>query len=344
VDNEVAELGCCFSNFMQRLRAKPSLSPRLAWYLLNHALVRQQFDFLSNSTTGLANLNAEMIGSALLPIPALSEQSAIVTFLDRETAKIDALVDEQKRLIELLKEKRQVVISQAVTKGLDAAAPMKDSGIEWLGEIPEHWKIVSLRSLFRFVKRQNGDELDILSVYRDYGVIPKASRDDNINKTPDDLTSYQTVYAGDLVVNKMKAWQGSLGISLHEGITSPDYAVFQPIHDGEPEYLNWLLRCRLLPEKYRSISNGIRPDQWRIEPDRFKELKMPFPPLRAQKEIANYLQTSARETNELRGQAEKAIALLQERRSALISAAVTGKIDVRGLVEANAPVFDVVAA
>ncbi|MBR1154386.1 restriction endonuclease subunit S [Bradyrhizobium sp. JYMT SZCCT0428] len=290
------------------------------------------------------NLNTDTIGSIRVPIPPPQEMQHIVDFLDRETTKIDALVKEQQRLIELLEEKRQAAVSRAVTKGLGANVPMKRSGIEWLGDVPDHWDIIPLRALFRFVKRQNGDALEVLSVYRDYGVITKASRNDNINKTPDDLTSYQTVYPGDLVVNKMKAWQGSLGISTHEGITSPDYAVFQPTHNGDPEYLNWLLRCRLLPDKYRSISNGIRPDQWRLEPDRFKELKIPFPPLIEQREIATNLRSFVKNTDDLCGQAEKAVDLLLQRRRALISAAVTGKIDVRGQTEAAASIPDVVAA
>src|SRR5262249_32089378 len=140
----------------------------------------------------------------------------------------------------------------------------------------------------------------------------------------------------------MKAWQGSLGISTHEGITSPDYAVFQPIHDDEPHYLNWLLRCRLLPEKYRSISNGIRPDQWRLEPDRFKELKVPVPPVSEQRQIASHLGSLIGGLGELCEQAEKAVLLLQERRAALICAAVTGNIDVRELAGSDAQAPEVV--
>ena len=229
VTPEITAMGCCYSNFMQRVRMRTSYLPKLAWYLLNSELARAQFGFLSNSTTGLANLNGAMIGEIIVPVPPVQEQEGIVTFLDRETGKIDALVEEQRRLIELLKEKRQAVISHAVTKGLDPTAPMKDSGVEWLGEVPAHWDIVPLRWLFHFVKRQEQATLEVLSVYREFGVIRKSSRDDNNNKTPEDLSKYQTVNVGDLVINKMKAWQGSVGVSTFTGITSPDYAVFEPI-------------------------------------------------------------------------------------------------------------------
>lgn len=276
-------------------------------------------------------LSLDDIAEMVMTAPPLAEQHAIAAFLDRETAKIDALVEAQRRLIELLKEKRQAVISHAVTKGLDPSTQMKGSGVEWLGRVPAHWEVIPIRALFRFVKRQNGDELDVLSVYRDYGVISKASRDDNNNVTPEDLSKYQTVYPGDLVVNKMKAWQGSLGVSRLKGITSPDYAVFEPVHAGEADYLHLLLRSQLLPDVYRLISNGIRLAQWRLEPDKFKELKVPWPPIVEQRAISDELTRTARDMERLALKAEVAISLLEERRAALISAAVTGKIDVRGL-------------
>jgi type I restriction enzyme S subunit len=142
-------------------------------------------------------INATDLMKISIPVPSPAEQAAIAAFLDRETGKIDTLVEEQRRLIELLKEKRHAVVSHTVTKGLDPHAKMKPSGIEWLGEVPNHWQVIPLRALFHFVKRQNEDQLEVLSVYRDHGVIYKASRDDNINKTPEDLSKYQTVNPGD---------------------------------------------------------------------------------------------------------------------------------------------------
>jgi type I restriction enzyme S subunit len=285
----------------------------------------------SGTSSSMQNLSQGQFLSFDFPLASIAEQRAIAAFLDRECGKIDGLVAEQERLIALLKEKRQAVISQAVTKGLDPAAPMKDSGIEWLGPVPAHWGIRPIRAIYRFVKRQERADLDVLSVYRDYGVIPKASREDNINKTPEDLSLYQTVKPLDIVVNKMKAWQGSLGVSNLLGITSPDYAVFEPTQPVEAGYLNFLLRCSLLPGTYRTISNGIRPDQWRLEPDKFRELRIPYPPLAEQRRIADVITAQTSRHEALTTEAERAIALLKERRAALISAAVTGKIDVRDL-------------
>jgi type I restriction enzyme, S subunit len=231
---------------------------------------------------------------------------------------------------------RQAVISHAVTKGLDPNAPMKNSGVEWLGKVPAHWRVTRIRRMFRFVKRQEQAQLTILSVYRDFGVIDKASREDNNNKTPEDLSLYQTVKPGDLVINKMKAWQGSLGISTLSGITSPDYAVFEPSHTERGRFVDYLLRCMLLPPVYKSISNGIRPDQWRIEPDEFLGLSVALPSVDLQDDILTFLEHELSVHGQLAIEAESAIALLQERRSALISAAVTGKIDVQNVAPTKA--------
>lgn len=275
------------------------------------------------------NLNTDTIGSIRIALPPPDELERVEAFLENETAKIDALVDEQRRLMELLKEKRQAVISHAVTKGLNPHTPMKPSGIEWLGEVPEHWRATRLRFLFKQEKRQNQVEKPVLSVYRDYGVILKDSRDDNLNKTPDDLSAYQLVNREDLVVNKMKAWQGSLGISEWEGITSPDYIVFTPQHSDYSPFLHLLLRSHRMVSVYRSISNGIRPAQWRLEPDRFLDLSVFLPPRAEQVGIISHLREFTSQSDALVADAERSIGLLHERRTALISAAVTGQIDVR---------------
>ena len=287
---------------------------------------------LRGKGTTFLELSGEELGAFPLVLPPLAEQRAIAAFLDRETKKIDELVAAQERLIELLKEKRQAVISHAVTKGLDPAAPMKPSGVEWLGDVPAHWEVRRLRGLFRQTKRQDQDAKPVLSVYRDLGVVLKDSRDDNNNKTPEDLSLYQLVQPGDLVVNKMKAWQGSLGISSIEGITSPDYAVFVSRHTEEDAFLHLLLRSAAMVSQYLRISNGIRLDQWRLETDLFLNMEVFLPSPDEQRSIAENLGVKLRQVDELVAQAESAIALLTERRSALISAAVTGQVDVRNAV------------
>ena len=274
-------------------------------------------------------LASEDLESVHLSVPPLDEQHAIADFLDRETAKIDALVARKERLIELLQEKRTALITRAVTRGINPNVPMKDSGVEWLGEIPVHWDTKKIKRLFQHTKRQGFPERTVLSVYREYGVIEKSSRDDNFNRTPEDLDTYQMVNPGDLVINKMKAWQGSLGVSSLSGITSPDYVVYAPDHEANERFLHHFLRCKLLATVYLTMSNGIRPSQWRLEPERFEDLIVFLPPPTEQGQIADYLDREAARIDALITKVREAIARLKEFRTALISAAVTGKIDVR---------------
>jgi len=303
--------------------------------LLKSASVKAHLDYIQNGAAR-EGLNFKMVSGIACPLPPIEERERIASFLGRETAKIDALIAEQQRLIELLQEKRQAVISHVVTKGLKPDAAMRDSSIEWLGEVPRHWHGVPIRWLFRQAKRQNQNDKQVLSVYRDYGVILKDSRDDNLNKTPEDLTNYQLVEVGDLVVNKMKAWQGSLGISPYEGVTSPDYVVFSPIHRENPTFLHHLLRDKNMADVYLAISNGIRPSQWRLEADQFLGLTIFLPPADEQLAIVATLERTDLLFGPLVAESTHAITLLQERRSALISAAVTGQIDVRGLAGSEA--------
>jgi type I restriction enzyme, S subunit len=311
-----------------RPKTRETISDYLHWLFISTPF-RKLGEAAMYGAGGQKRMPDEFVRNFKIAFPAVAEQKVIATFLDHETAKIDALVAEQEKLIALLKEKRQAVISHAVTKGLNPDAPMKDSGIEWLGEVPAHWEVARLRNLFRQEKRQGQFGKRVLSVYRDFGVVPKDSRDDNMNKTPDDLSLYQLVMPGDLVVNKMKAWQGSLGVSDFEGITSPDYMVFTPRKQGNSAFLHLLLRSQRMVGVYFSISNGIRPAQWRLEPDSFLALHVFLPPGHEQREIVSFVSERASRLDTLAAEAERAIGLLRERRSALISATVTGKIDVR---------------
>ena len=163
--------------------------------------------------------------------PPLAEQIRIAAFLDQETAKIDGLVAEQRRLMELLKEKRQAVISHAVTRGLNPDAPFKPSGIEWLGDVPEHWDVRRIATVFREIMEPGNDELPILSVSIHHGVSDKEIDDDDMDRKvarSEDRSKYKRVAPGDLVYNMMRAWQGGFGTVTVEGMVSPAYVVARP--------------------------------------------------------------------------------------------------------------------
>lgn len=141
VDADIAKLHCFYSNFMQRVRLKQNVMPKLYWYILNSSIARYQFVFLQNSTSGIGNINSKHIDNIIVPVPPLSEQTAIAAYLDKKCATIDAIIAEAKASIEECKSWKASVIFETVTKGLNPNAEMKDSGVEWIGEIPDHWEI-----------------------------------------------------------------------------------------------------------------------------------------------------------------------------------------------------------
>ena len=340
---EIAASGCCYSNFMQRVRTKATFLPKLAWYVLNNDLARLQFDLASNSTTGLANLNGTMIGGIVLPVAPVDEQAAIVIFLDREAAKIDALVEEQRRLIELLKEKRQAVISQAVTKGLKPNLPMKDSGVEWLGKVPAHWQLVELKYLCSRIssgKTPSGGS----ETYVDDGVTFLRSQnvhDDGlqledvvyIDGATDAAMASSRALAGDILLNITGASIGrtcKLPEPFPPANVNQHVCVLRPKDASAADFLAWFLKSPMAKMYMACIQNGAARDGLNFE--QIGNLLLALPAAEERTLIATHLSQQYRQLGELIGGAEESVALLDERRSALISAAVTGKIDVRGLV------------
>ena len=199
------------------------------------------------------------------------------------------------------------------------------SEIDWIPKIPWGWKAVPLWALYRRGKRVGFESEELLSVYRDFGVVPKGSRNDNFNKASEDLSAYQLVEPGDLVLNKMKAWQGSIAISEHRGIVSPAYFVYRPEKGPESDsrYVHWLLRSPLYINEYARGSKGIRVNQWDLDPDWLKTLRVLLPPKEEQCAIARFLDYETARIDTLIAKQERLIELLKEKRQAVISTAVT---------------------
>lgn len=199
----------------------------------------------------------------------------------------------------------------------------KQSGRRWLGEIPAHWEIKPLWTLYRRTKRTGFADEELLSVYRDYGVIPKSSRDDNFNKSSDDLSPYQLVEPSDLVINKMKAWQGSVAVSEFRGIVSPAYHVYKCLHEQDSRYLHYLMRSPRYITGYLSISKGIRVNQWDLEPQHHSRMPILLPPLDEQKAISSFLDAETSKIDDLVSEQRRLIELLKEKCQAVIGHAVT---------------------
>ena len=266
-------------------------------------------------------LNLELLGNIQSPLPSIPEQSAIAAFLDRETGKIDALVAEQEKLIALLKEKRQAVISHAVTKGLNPDVPMKDSGVEWLGEVPGHWDIMALKRIasLRSGETINSDSIEEVGEYPVYG--------GNGFRGYTDAYTHEGFYP---LIGRQGALCGNINYANGKFWASEHAVVVSLVQKVVQNWLGEILRIMNLNQY--SVSAA----QPGLSVEIISNLFLPVPPHAEQFAIVAYLDQQTAKLDTLTAEAKKAINLLKERRSALISAAVTGKINVRGMVDMEA--------
>ena len=316
---------------LYRLRFNLDLCcPRFVSRYLRSTAVRGQIELgATGASASMVNIGQSAIMELMIAAPPFDEQRAIAVFLDRETTKIDELVGEQRRLIDLLKEKRQAVISHAVTKGLNPDAPVKPSGIEWLGDVPEHWEVSRIANVFREVIEAGTDDLPILSVSIHHGVSDEEIDEEDMDRKvarSDDRSKYKQVSPGDLVYNMMRAWQGGFGTVNVAGMVSPAYVVARPLRSLETAYIEYLLRTPQAIEQMRRHSRGVTDFRLRLYWDEFKNIRVALPPPPEAKAICAKIAEMEDSFVAMSAACEESISLLQERRTAIISAAVTGQI------------------
>jgi type I restriction enzyme S subunit len=313
---------------------------RLVANFVYHYLTGCKDNLFYFTQTAIPQITVEEVGSNPILIPPVAEQAKIADFLDRETAKIDELVAEQQRLIELLKEKRQAVISHAVTKGLNPHAPMKPSGIEWLGDVPTHWEVTPLKYV---VSLRSGGTPSKEKLHYWNGDVPWASSKDLktevLSDTQDHITqialdegaaelvpvdSLLIVVRGMILIHTFPVVKALVPMAINQ-----DLKALTPTAKLDVDFLAWLLRgtSRETLGRIDEAAHGTK--VLRIEA--WTSMELPLPPIDEQRQIVSYLLGQLEKLDLLTDQAECAVTLLQERRTALISAAVTGQIDVRQL-------------
>ena len=268
------------------------------------------------------------IGNTLIPLPPIETQRLIADYLDCETARIDALVAEKEKMLVLLEEKRSALISRAVTRGLNPDQHLKPSDLDWLGDVPAHWEIERAKNLFivRDQRSQNGEE-ELLTVSHITGVTPRSEKDVYMFQA-DDKTGYKICYPGDLVINTLWGWMGAMGISAYLGIVSPDYHVYISKGLLLPEFVELLCRSKPFIAEVNRWSKGVWSSRLRLYPENFFEMRLPVPPHEEQKMIVKLIEAKQRKTNSLVEVLQQSIKLAKERRSSLITAAVTGQIPI----------------
>ena len=342
VDESIAELRCGFSNFMQRLRVDCQHEARFFWYLMNAPVAREQLVFLSSTTTGLGNLNASIMGAIRVAAAPLIEQRAIATFLDREAAKIDGLVERNERLIELLQEKRTALITRAVTRGLDPTVLMKDSGVDWLGEIPSHWDVRRIGATVTgcqngvWGEEANGVDDVICVRVADFDRVQFRIRLDQptMRSIEPRVVQSRRLRGEDLLLEKSgggdKQPVGAVVMYDHrEPAVCSNFVARMSVAEGyHPRYLTYLHAALYAARiNVRSIkqSTGIQ----NLDSGSYLNESVGLPREREQCAIAEFLDRETEKIDDLIAKVRQAIAFLSEFRTALISAAVTGKIDVR---------------
>ena len=267
-----------------------------------------------------------------LLVPPREEQDQIVRFLDWKVSNINKLINIKKKKIKAIDALKRSMVSHAITRGLTADAPMKYSGVKWLGDIPQRWYTVPLYAIAQVKSINNCIDLPLMSVYLDAGVIPFVEREEKrTNATSKDLTNYQRVDPGDFVLNNQQAWRGSVGVSFHSGIVSPAYIVLSLNNTLDSHYANYLFRSRCMVDQYLVISRGVGSIQRNLYWSALKRVVVPIPSKKEQMEIVEYLDGLNNKFDATIKKLTEEVDVLEEYKNKIIADTVTGKIDVRGI-------------
>lgn len=309
---------------------KTNHNPAFLHYLLHCYDIRKVFYGLGGGVR--QSIGFKDIRGLRFPFPPADEQAQIVRYLDAMTAKINKLIRAKKRQIALLQEQKQAIINQAVTRGLDPDVELKDSGIDWLGPIPKHWKTCRCRYLFKEKnnRSETGNEVH-LSMSQRHGLIPDS-------KLAERCILSETYVGGklclkdDLVLNRLKAHLGVFSLAQQSGVVSPDYTVLQ-VYKSKilPQYSELVLKSQSCRRELQLRVRGIVEGFWRLYTDDFNEISLPLPSLREQQKILASILDKSEKINLIIQQGREKISLLTEYKNALIAAVVTGKVDVRNI-------------
>lgn len=292
-------------------------------------------ELLKSCVTGIRegqNIDYSKLKNYRVPVPPRPEQDQIVRFLDWKISSVNKLINIKRSEIKELDALKRSMISHAITHGLTSNVPMKFSGIKWLGDIPAHWQIMKLRQILHPVSVKNSPKLPLLSVVRERGVILRDIEDteSNHNFIPDDLSGYKLVRKGQFAMNKMKAWQGSYGVSDYTGIVSPAYFIFD-VTFVNLAYFHYAIRSKVYVNFFAQASDGIRVGQWDLQMDKMKEIPFIVPPTDEQHAIVEYLKQTSHKYDAAIEKITAEMGVLEEYKIKLIANTVTGKIDVRDI-------------
>ena len=261
-------------------------------------------------------------------MPSSSEQQAIVEFLDRKCAEVDEMIALQEQIIEELKAYKQSVITESVTKGLNPTAPMRDSGIEWIGQIPEHWEVCRGKNVLVLQKRPVRDNDEVVTCFRDGEVILRSLRRTEGFTMSDKEIGYQGINEGDIVIHGMDGFAGAMGVSKSTGKGSPVLVVCSPKYDAVPQFIVYYLRALAIMDVFVSLATGIRERSCDLRWNKISELPFILPSSTEQQAIADYLDEKCADIDSLIQTKQSKIDSLKEYKKSIIYEYVTGKREV----------------
>lgn len=325
------EYNALTSNFVGKMTPIKSVNNQFLNYVFA-TLYANDINYVSiKQTTGIQNLDIDTYLSEKFCFPSLKEQEKIVLFLNKKTNQIDQAIATKEQQIALLNERKQIVIQQAVTKGLDPNVKMKDSGVEWIGQIPEHWEVFANRAIFSERNESGRDGLPLLSVSIHTGVSDEEMDEDtNVQGRVkiEDKSKYILVKKGDIAFNMMRAWQGAIGAVSVDGMVSPAYIVAKPTKRIDANFFEYQYRCPEFIQQMGRYSKGITDFRKRLYWDGFKQLSTIVPPISEQLKIIEFIKALNIQIETVVSVKTQQIQKLKEYKTTLINDAVTGKIKV----------------
>jgi type I restriction enzyme S subunit len=298
--------------------------PRFIYYFLMSMYYNCVFNNLGGDGVRSA-LNSSDMGMLLIPYPIEIEQHRIADYLDTACSKVNSLIVNQQTQIEKLKQYKQSLITEVVTKGLNPDVPMKDSGVEWVGQIPEGWGTIRVKQLLRERKERSTNGLEEpLSMSQKVGLIPTRMLD-IISNMASSFVGAKLTYVDDLVFNKLKAHLGVFSVSKYDGLVSPDYAVYYSTGKASLKYLEYLFKTPQCISEFRKRSTGIAAGLTRLYTDGLFAIECPFPTINEQWQIVDYLDDKCAKIDRLIAIKQEKIDKLNDYKKSLIYEYVTGK-------------------
>ncbi len=299
------------------------------FYYYTMSVFTKQFELLSSGTT-FKEISTDAFANFYLPYPQVDEQNRIADYLDVKCSRIDTVIEQTRASIEEYKKLKQAVITQAVTKGIRPDRPMKDSGVEWIGDIPANWSVYRIANLYDERNESGLDELPILTVSINTGISDHEVADDEQKRVfvrSEDKTKYKRVYIGDLSYNMMRAWQGAFGAVRIDGMVSPAYVVAKPKNKKmtDNRYMEALLRTPSAVEEMHRYSYGITDFRLRLYWPKFKNIRVCLPSYEEQKEIADYIDEKTLEWDTIIEKKKQLVVELENFKKSVIFEYVTGK-------------------